>query len=310
MLLRDAERARFVGSKAGGKAMTVGSVSVRPIRPQDAEAAGIVAHEAHATISAAHNFPSEHPSVQFSVGMIGAKTKDTNAAGFVAEGDGRILGSIFLNTFPPAPVAAIGPMTVAPHTEGHRVGQKLMQAALDEAAARKIEQVRLVQSPSHLRSLALYTKLGFDVREPLLMMQGKPPANSSGDHIVRGAEQSDIVACEQLCTAIHGFVRSAELRGAIDQHVACVVVHRDIIVGYSTGLGFRGHSVAKTTEALKTLIGGATALPGPGFFGPARNGELLRWLFEQGLRAVWPAMLMTRGAYQEPKGAFLPSIAF
>jgi predicted N-acetyltransferase YhbS len=290
--------------------MAFGPVSVRPIRPEDAEAAGVVAHEAHATVSAAHNFPSEHPSQQFSVGMIGAKVKDRNAAGFVADREGRILGSIFLNTFPPAPVAAIGPMTVAPQAEGDRVGQKLMQAALDEAAARKIEQVRLVQSPSHLRSLALYTKLGFDVREPLMMMQGRPSAASSGDHILRTAEQAEIAACEQLCTAIHDFARGAELRGAIDQHVASVVMHRDRIVGYSTGLGFRGHSVAETTEALKALIAGASQLPGPGFFVPVRNGELLRWLFAQDLRALWPATLMTRGPYREPKGAFLPSIAF
>lgn len=290
--------------------MAAGPVAVRPIRPEDAEAAGIVAHEAHATVSAAHNFPTEHPSVQFSVGMIAAKTKDTNAAGFVAERDGRILGSIFLNTFSPAPIAAIGPMTVAPHAEGERVGHKLMQAALDEAAARKIEQVRLVQSPSHLRSLALYTKLGFDIREPLLMMQGKPSAAASGDHIVRPAREADIPACEQICTAIHGFARSAELRGAIDQHVGSVVTHGDRIVGYSTGLGFRGHSAAERTQALKALIAGASQLPGPGFFVPVCNGDLLRWLFAQGLRALWPATLMTRGRYQEPNGAFLPSIAF
>jgi GNAT superfamily N-acetyltransferase len=290
--------------------MVDGPVSVRPIRPEDAEACGTIAYAAHSTVAAAHNVPSEHPSAQFSVGMVGAKLKDGNAAGFVAERDGRILGSIFLNTFPPAPVAAIGPMTVAPQAEGDRVGQKLMQAALDEATTQNIEQVRLVQSPSHLRALALYTKLGFDIREPLLMMQGKPTAASSGDHIARAAEQADIAACEQLCTGIHGFARGAELRGAIDQHVASVVVHRDRIVGYSTGLGFRGHSVAETTEALKALIAGASQLPGPGFFVPVRNGELLRWLFAQGLRALWPATLMTRGPYQEPRGAFLPSIAF
>jgi hypothetical protein len=190
-------------------------------------------------------------------------------------------------------------MTVAPQAEGDRVGQKLMQAALDEAAARTFEQVRLVQSPSHLRSLALYTKLGFDVREPLLMMQGKPSADSSGDHIPRPAGQADIAACEQLCTAVHGFARSAELRSAIDQHVASVAMHGDRIVGYSTGLGFRGHSVAETTEALNALIAGASQLPGPGFLVPARNGALLRWLFAQGLRGLWPATLMTRELSRE-----------
>jgi predicted N-acetyltransferase YhbS len=283
---------------------------VRPIQPDDIQACGIIAHEAHSRVAAAHNFPSEHPSAQFSVGMIGAKAKDTNAAGFVAEQGGKILGSIFLNTFSPAPVAAIGPLTVAPPAEGSRVGRMLMLAAVEEAAARHIEQVRLVQSPSHLRSLALYSKLGFDVREPLLMMQGKVSADSSDDHVVRAAESADIPACEQLCSAVHGFARSSELRGAIEQQTASVVTQAGRIVGYTTGLGFRGHAIAETTEALKASITGASQLPGPGFFVPARNGDLLRWLFAQGLRAVWPAALMTRGAYQEPRGAFLPSIAF
>ena len=38
--------------------------------------------------------------------------------------------------------------------------------------------------------------------------------------------------------------------------------------------------------------------------------ESLRWLLENGFRASWPATLMTKGPYQKPVGAFLPSIAF
>lgn len=82
------------------------------------------------------------------------------------------------------------------------------------------------------------------------------------------------------------------------------------VTGYVTGLGFRGYAVAQTTHDLCALIGAAPRILGPGFFAPARNGDLLRWLLDAGLRVAWPANLMTIGDYQEPAGAFLPSIAF
>ena len=90
------------------------SLIIRRIQPEDAESCGRIAFEAHHVVATAHNFPSEHPSVEFSIGLMKAKIADRNAYGAVAERDGRIVGSIFLNTFPPAPLAAIGPLTVDP----------------------------------------------------------------------------------------------------------------------------------------------------------------------------------------------------
>ena len=269
------------------------------------------AYEAHSTVAAAHNVPCEHPSEQFSIGLIGNKEKDKDARGFVAEHRGRIVGSIFVNVFPSTPVAAIGPLTVSPSAEGGHIGQKLMEAALDEAASRGLERVRLVQSPSHLRSLALYTKLGFVVREPLVLIQGALPAVAMiAGCSVRRASLSDMPSCERICAAFHGFTRSFELRSAIEQLTANVVDRDGRLTGYATGIGFRGHAVAETTKDLTVLIAGAPTAPGPGFFVPVRNGELLSWLFESGFRAKWPAMLMTKGPYREPSGVFLPSIAF
>jgi len=201
-------------------------------------------------------------------------------------------------------------LTVEPAAEGTAAGRRLMQAALDEAKNRKIERVRLVQSPSHLRSFALYAKLGFEVREPLILIGGTPaPAHVEG-RPVRAATTDDVAPCNDLCTAVHGFARSAELAGALAQHTALVVECAGRITGFSTGLGLRGYAVGATTDDLKALIGAAPAIMGPGFFVPMRNGELVRWLFERGWRARWPAALMTKGPYQEPNGAFLPSIAF
>jgi hypothetical protein len=43
---------------------------------------------------------------------------------------------------------------------------------------------------------------------------------------------------------------------------------------------------------------------------PSRNAERFRWCLEQGLRMVQPMILMTLGLYNEPRGAYLPSIRF
>src|SRR5450759_759021 len=171
------------------------SLIIRRIQPEDAESCGRVAFEAHHVVATAHNFPSEHPSGEFSIGLMKAKIADRNAYGAVAERGGRIVGSIFLNTFPPAPLAAIGPLIADPKEAGG-VGKLLMEAALEESRRRGYERVRLVQSPNHLRSLILYTKFGFAVREPLVLMQGAPStAPQAAGLVVRPATEEDLPAC-------------------------------------------------------------------------------------------------------------------
>jgi predicted N-acetyltransferase YhbS len=286
---------------------SLAGVSVRRMQPEDAEGCGRIGFEAHGAVAAAHNVPSEQPSLEVAVGLIQGLLAQEMSHGFVAERDGQIVGSIFLHTF--GSVAVIGPLTVHPRGEGG-VGRRLMEAALAEARHRGIESVRLVQSPAHLRSLALYVKAGFDVQEPLVLMQGDLPAVESGAARVRPAVEEDVAACNALCRRVHGLEREHEVRGAIQQGTALVAERGDQLVGYATGLGFLGHAVAETTDDLKALIAGASHILGDGFFVPTRNSELLRWLLGAGMRAAWPATLMSLGPYQPPAGAFLPSIAF
>jgi hypothetical protein len=40
------------------------------------------------------------------------------------------------------------------------------------------------------------------------------------------------------------------------------------------------------------------------------GSDLLRWCLEHGLRIVQQSTLMTIGLYNEPAGAYLPSIVF
>lgn len=109
---------------------------------------------------------------------------------------------------------------------------------------------------------------------------------------------------------VHGHDRRGELLDAIKQGTATLVEHGGRITGYATPVAFFGHAVGETNEELKALIGAAPAFPGPGFLLPTRNGELFRWCLDHGLRVVQPVTLMSVGLYNEPAGAFLPSVLY
>jgi hypothetical protein len=88
------------------------------------------------------------------------------------------------------------------------------------------------------------------------------------------------------------------------------VEHDGRITGYSAGLSFFAHSVGETIDDIKALIGAAPRYGGPGILVPIRHGELFRFCLEHGLRVVQLMTLMTTGLYNEPAGAYLPSIMY
>jgi hypothetical protein len=167
-----------------------------------------------------------------------------------------------------------------------------------------------VQAAYHNRSLALYSKLGFVVREPLSLMQGPVPEVTRTDRIVRLAAISDLQACIPLAERLLGHSRGKELERAIAQRDARVVEHKGRISGYTTGIGFIGHTVGEANDDVQALIGAASAITGPGFLLPTRNASLLRWCLMHGLTIVQPMTLMSSGEYSDPKGAYLPSILY
>jgi len=61
---------------------------------------------------------------------------------------------------------------------------------------------------------------------------------------------------------------------------------------------------------LQALIASAESFGGPGILVPSRNNALFRWCLSNGLRVVQPMTLMTAGLYNEPAGAWLPSVLF
>ena len=120
----------------------------------------------------------------------------------------------------------------------------------------------------------------------------------------------DLEECNRLCRSVHGHDRGGELRNAIDQATAVVAERDGRIVAYATMIGFFGHTVGETNSDVQALIAKADAFLGPGILVPTRNAGLFRWCLENGLRVVQPMTLMTVGFYNEPAGAYLPSILY
>lgn len=283
--------------------------TLRPPRSEDAQRLGEICYEAFKTISEAHGFPPDFPSVEAAVGLMTIMTSVPFAYGVVAEDDeGRILGSNFL--WEMDAVVGVGPITVDPAAQNSSIGKALMIDVLRRGDEKGAPSIRLVQAAFHNRSLSLYTKLGFNTVEPLSLMQGpKIGAEIDGYH-VRSMTPEDLDGVEAVCRRIHGISRRNEAAGAIGQGNAKVVEHDGRITGYTTILGFFGHTVGESNEDLKALIAEADSFAGNGFLLPTRNSELMRWCFDHGLRIVMPLNLMSRGVYQEPRGAFMPSVLF
>jgi predicted N-acetyltransferase YhbS len=283
-------------------------VEIRPAARADAEACGRICYEAFRGIAEAHGFPPDFPSPELATGVISFLIDHPEIYGAVAELDGRVVGSNFMDER--STISGIGPITVDASAQNARVGRALMLDALARAGERGAPGVRLVQAAYHTRSLALYAALGFEVKEPLVTLQGPRLRERVPGFEVRRGTPDDLEQCNAVCLLVHGHDRSGEVRDAAAEGTLRVVEHDGRPVGYATGLAFFAHAVAETNDGLKALIADAEAFGGPGFLLPSRNAELLRWCLARGLRIVQLMTLMASGLYNEPAGAWLPSVSY
>jgi len=283
------------------------NIEYRSATVRDAERLGTIAYEAFYKISTEHNFPPDFPSAEVGIGLAKMLLGRNDVFSVVAE-NGKILGSNFL--WEGDEIDGVGPITIDPAEQDSSTGRELMERVIKRSTDNGKAGIRLVQAAYHNRSLALYTKLGFDVVEPLSAINGEPFNVEIAGRNVRALGSKDIDAANKLCIAAHGISRKNEIAGAAEAGTALVVEYDGGLSAYATGLGFFGHAVAKTNDDLKALIGSGTQIAGPGFLLPTRNGNLLRWCFENGLRIVMPMSLMSKGYYQTPRTPFLPSILY
>lgn len=293
---------------------------MRPGRIDDADKVGKIIFEAFSAVADKHSFPPDFPSVDVARGLASSLLSNPRFYSIVAEdntsngGEDKdsIVGSNFLDERSNI-VAGVGPLTIDPKYQNKGTGRQLMINVLERAKNKNFPAMRLLQASYHSRSLALYATLGFEVREPISNMQGKPIQEAIPGRSVRAATKSDTESCNTICKAVHGHDRNGELQDSIKQGSAKVVLHKNKITGYTCGLTFFNHSVGLTNDDVKALISSATnddSYGGPGILIPSRNTQLFRWCLNNGLRLVQQLTLMTIGLYNEPAGSYMPSILY
>ncbi len=281
---------------------------IRHASREDVEVCGEICYRAFCELADQHNFPHEFPNLEAAQGVVRSMVSNPGIYGIVAEMNGRIAGSNFMDER--TAIAGIGPISVDPEVQNSGAGRAMMQHMLDRVAANRMPGVRLVQTAYHNRSLSLYAKLGFEIREPLSVMVGSPLKETIPGYKVRAATDADLDACNRLCVVVHGHDRGGELREAIKEGTANVVEHLGRITGYASAIGYAGHAVGESNEELKALISAAPEFLGCGPQIPSRNGELLRWCYSKGLRLMQQTTLMSVGLYNEPRFPFIPSIIY
>lgn len=286
-------------------------VRIRPITGDDTENAARIIYAAFRGIAGKHHFPDDFPSEEAATGMARIAIGNPNIYGVVAEDEnGKFLGSNFL--WEHDPIKGVGPITVDPNAQAKGVGRRLMEAVIERG--KDAPGIRLLQDAFNTASMSLYASLGFDVVEPIVVMQGTPKSKTPTDVKVRPLVEKDFDESADLCRRVHGFDRKNELIQMAQNFPALVAVRENRIVAYATApiMWQLNHAVAETTEDMQALLSGAAERLGQplSFLLPTRQAELFRWCLRSGLKVVKPMTLMAMGKYQEPRGIFLPSVLY
>ncbi len=165
-----------------------------------------------------------------------------------------------------------------------------------------------------MRSLYLYTELGFDPVEPLVMIQGRPPGRAPAEVQVRPMREEDLDGCEALCKRVHKCQRTGELRDTIRAFAPFVALRGGRIVAYASAPhnALAGHGVAENEADMTALFSGIAASRSEpiGLLLPTRQAGFFRWCLANGFRAIKPMTLMSIGDYQAPRGCWFPSVLY
>jgi GNAT superfamily N-acetyltransferase len=286
------------------------TIQLRSMRPEDVEPCGRICYEAFTGIADKHNFRHDFPAPEAAIGLMGMLLERPDVFNVVAESDGRVVGSNHL--LQADAIAAVGPITVDPNAQAKGVGRKLMEAVIEQGKSGA--GIRLLQDGFNMGSLSLYASLGFDVREPVVLIEGALRGGTSPNHEVRPLREDDYEQCAALCRAVHGFDRLNELKHTPPMPHPFVAVRDGRITAYISAPQFwpLNHAVAETEEDMYALLVGAgTQCQDPlSFILPTRQAGLFRRLLKDGMKAIKPMTIMSMGEYHEPRGCYLPSVGY
>ena len=124
------------------------AITLRAGTSSDAEACGEICFKAFTEVSDRHGFPGPFPRLEFAIRVVSVQLSEPNYYAVVAEIDGQIVGSNFLDER--SDVAGVGPITIDPSAQGSGVGRMLMEDVLKRASERRFPSVRLVLRFQHM----------------------------------------------------------------------------------------------------------------------------------------------------------------
>jgi predicted N-acetyltransferase YhbS len=287
------------------------SVQIRSMKQEDVETCGRICYEAFKDIAGRHNFSPDFPAPEAAIQLAQAFFASPEVYGVVAESDGRIVGSNYLWEYDA--IRAVGPITVDPSIQSKGAGRKLMEAVIERGSGSK--GIRLVQDSFNMASLSLYAGLGFDVKEPLVLIEGELKGDLPSDIEVRSIKEEDFGECAELCRKTHGFDRTGELKNTPPFLKSFVAVRDGRITAYASAPHFwaLNYAVAESEEDMQALLTGAGNLSDGqpiSFLLPTRQADLFRWCLKKGMRTNKPMTLMAIGEYEEPHTCYLPSVGY
>ena len=287
------------------------NIRIRPMNQEDVETCGRICYEAFKNIAGSHHFRPDFPAPEATIQLTQAFCASPHIFSVVAESDGKIVGANHLWEYDP--IRAVGPITVDPSAQAKGAGRKLMEAVVEHGKGSA--GIRLCQDSFNMTSLSLYASVGFDVKEPLVMMEGKLEGKLPSDIEVRPIRAEDFPTCEALSRKAHGFERINELKNTPPFLTSFVALRGGRVVAYASSPHFwaLNHAIAESEEDMKSLLIGAGNLSGDkpiSFLLPTRQSNLFRWCLQQKMRVIKPMTLMAMGQFQEPRTCYLPSVGY
>jgi len=285
------------------------NVAIRRAQPSDIDVCARINYEAFKDISDRHQVPTDFPTLEFSTEIIGLLIESPLFFDIVAESEGAVVGCGFMDKR--NPIRGIGPVSVDRTFQGRGTGREIMKALLERG--RDALGIRLVQESFNMASLSLYASLGFEVKEPFVLMEGKFRSQPQYGFEVRPMTSEDVAECAALCEKLCGCDRTSEIEDALNYYSPFVACKQGRIVAYTCAVSALGHSVAQTEAEMQALLLGAAAYsPGEllAFHLPLRYASLFRWCLKEGLRALKPMAVMAVGEYQSPEGCWFPSFVY
>ena len=285
------------------------NVAIRRAQPSDIDVCARINYEAFKDISDRHQFPTYFPTLEFSTEIIDLVIGSPLSFGIVAEIEGAVVACGFMDER--NPVRGIGPVAVDRTFQASGTGREIMKALLERG--QDARGIRLLQESFNMASLSLYASLGFEVKEPLVLMEGKFRSQPPHGFEVRPMASEDVEECAALCEKLWGCDRTSEIEGALNYYSPFVACKQGRIVAYTCAVSALSHSVAETEADMQALLLGAAAYSSQellSFLLPLRYASLFRWCLQEGLRAIKPLAVMSVGEYQSPEGCWLPSFRY